>query len=224
MTKYKNMKCNYCDKVCKNDNSLRNHERMCKLNPNKQVLVSNFIKWNNDVRNGLKQGSNQYIKAKENGSVYVVSEETKSKLSKSSKGRKYTPDQIEKLKIAMRKAVLENPDSYTANNVSGRTPIITYNGFKLKGTWELETAKWLDRENVKWTNVLTGFDYEWDGTTHIYYPDFYLTEYDRYREVKGYERERDRVKWKVVKDLIVLKKDEINKIKNNLLHIEQVIK
>ena len=71
MTKYKNMRCNYCDKVCKNDNSLRNHERLCKLNPNKQVLVSNFIKWNNDVRNGLKQGSNQYIKAKENGNLEV---------------------------------------------------------------------------------------------------------------------------------------------------------
>jgi hypothetical protein len=216
------MKCKYCDKLCKNDNSLRNHQRLCKLNPNKQVLVSNLIEYNQKVKLGVidKQATNQHTKAKLVGSMYIVSEETRSKLSKAGKGRKHRPDSIEKLKVSMRKAVLENPDSYTANNVSGRTPIIMYKGFKLKGTWELETAKWLDRQNIKWTNILKGFDYEWEGSTHIYYPDFYLTEYDRYIEVKGYERERDRAKWKVVKDLIVLKKNEINKIKNDLFCLD----
>ena len=220
MNKDKTMECKYCNKLCKNNNSLRNHERLCKLNPNRQVLVSNFIKWNDSVSRGLQKASNQHIKAKESGTIVVVSDETKSKISKAHKGRKLTNEQKDKLKIAMRKAVLENPDSYTANNVSGRTPIIMYKGFKLKGTWELETAKWLDRHNIKWTNILKGFDYEWEGSTHIYYPDFYLTEYDRYIEVKGYERERDKAKWKVVKDLIVLKKDEINKIKNDLFCLD----
>lgn len=28
--------CQYCKKECKNENSLRNHERLCKDNPNKQ--------------------------------------------------------------------------------------------------------------------------------------------------------------------------------------------
>lgn len=219
MNKDKTMECKYCNKLCKNDNSLRNHERLCKLNPNRQVLISNFIKWNDSVSRGLQKASNQHIKAKENGDVIIVSKETRNKISKAHKGRTLTSEQKDKIKIAMRKAVLENPDSYTANNVSGRTPIIMYNGFKLKGTWELETAKWLDRQNIKWTNILKGFDYEWQGSTHIYYPDFYLTEYDRYIEVKGYERERDRAKWKVVKDLIVLKKDEINKIKNDLFYL-----
>lgn len=39
------MKCRYCGKDCKNDNSLRNHERLCPLNPNKQA--SNLTAWNN---------------------------------------------------------------------------------------------------------------------------------------------------------------------------------
>lgn len=30
------MKCNYCDRDCKNPNSLRNHERLCRQNPNRQ--------------------------------------------------------------------------------------------------------------------------------------------------------------------------------------------
>jgi hypothetical protein len=214
------MECKYCNRFCKNNNSLRNHERLCKLNPNRQILVSNFIEWNKDVKRGLQKVSNQFIKAKENGMGVTVSEETKNKISKASKGRKLTQEQRHKLSIAMRKAVLKNPESYTANNVSGRTPIIIYKGFKLKGTWELETAKWLDRQNIKWTNISKGFDYEWKGSTHIYYPDFYLIEYDRYIEVKGYERERDREKWKVIKNLIVIKKEEIYKIKNNLFSLD----
>lgn len=31
------MKCQYCSKTCKNDNSLRNHQRLCKENPDRQV-------------------------------------------------------------------------------------------------------------------------------------------------------------------------------------------
>ena len=31
------MNCVYCDRVCKNDNSKRNHERLCKHNPNRDI-------------------------------------------------------------------------------------------------------------------------------------------------------------------------------------------
>lgn len=36
--------CKYCGKVCKNANSLRNHERLCKKNPNRQI--SPFVEYN----------------------------------------------------------------------------------------------------------------------------------------------------------------------------------
>ena len=54
--------CKFCGKNCKNVNSLRNHERLCKENPNKQN--SNFIKYNNEIKNGLRKSSN-YGKTKE---------------------------------------------------------------------------------------------------------------------------------------------------------------
>lgn len=38
------MVCQYCNKECKNQNSLKNHERLCKLNPNRQE--SPFVKYN----------------------------------------------------------------------------------------------------------------------------------------------------------------------------------
>jgi len=214
------MECRYCDKICKNDNSLRNHERLCKLNPDRQILKSNFIEYNKKKQELGMSGTNQFIKAKKEGRVVVVSEQTRKKLGKINKGKQLTESHKNKLKIAMRKAVLENPNSYSANNVSGRTPIIEYNGFRLKGSWELLVAKWLDENNIKWTNIIEGFDYEWEGSKHIYYPDFYLLEYDKYIEVKGFERERDRCKWEVVNNLIIIKKDDITKIKNKEYKLE----
>lgn len=32
------MKCMYCNKICKNDNSLRNHQRLCKNNSNRDII------------------------------------------------------------------------------------------------------------------------------------------------------------------------------------------
>lgn len=33
--------CRFCGRVCKNANSLRNHERLCKLNPDRQISYGN---------------------------------------------------------------------------------------------------------------------------------------------------------------------------------------
>ena len=74
----------------------------------------------------------------------------------------------------------------------------------------------LDENKIKWTNNIdNGFKYEWNGGIHIYFPDFYLIDYDVYIEVKGYERERDRCKWKSLNNLIIIKKKEIKEILNN---------
>lgn len=43
--------CQFCAKECKNRNSLCNHERMCKLNPNHQISVG-FNNYNEKVKHG----------------------------------------------------------------------------------------------------------------------------------------------------------------------------
>lgn len=213
------MECKFCNKICKNDNSLRNHERLCKLNPNRQVKnngSNNIIEYNKKRKELSIPGTNQFIKAKQLGlKSPIVSDETRKKISAAVKGRKYTDEQKKQHSIRMKKAVIDNPDSYSARNVSGRTPTIEYNGFYLKGSWELLVAKYLDNLNIKWTNKINGISYEWNNTSHLYFPDFYLTEHDIYIEVKGYERERDRCKWKSLNNLIVIKKKEIEMIRNN---------
>jgi aspartate carbamoyltransferase regulatory subunit len=36
--------CSYCGKICKNHNSWRNHERLCKHNPSRQFIKFSFKK------------------------------------------------------------------------------------------------------------------------------------------------------------------------------------
>jgi hypothetical protein len=112
----------------------------------------------------------------------------------------------------MKIVVKNNPDSYSVNNVSGRAKIYEHNGVKLKGTWEVKIATILDKYNIKWSNDIKPFNYYWNNNWHLYFPDFYLEEYDIYIEVKGYQRDRDIEKWKVLDNLIVIKKYDIKKI------------
>lgn len=86
--------CQYCGKLCKNSNSLRNHERLCKQNPKYTSLAGE-----NNPHFG-KKGSNQFIKARELGLPVPISknkgkpgfskgkklsEETKRKISETQK-------------------------------------------------------------------------------------------------------------------------------------------
>ena len=36
---HEGLECQFCGKICKNHNSLRNHERLCKLNPDRQLTT-----------------------------------------------------------------------------------------------------------------------------------------------------------------------------------------
>lgn len=213
------MFCKFCGKECKNLNSLRQHEIRCKNNPDKIDL--SYIKPGHSKGH---KGSNQFIKAKElNLSVPVVSDETKKKIGIKSKNRKHTNESKEKISKSIRQAIYNNPESYSSSNVNGRVKHYEYHGYKLDGLWELIVAKYLDSINVKWIKPNYGFEYFWNDSTHIYFPDFYLPEYNYYIEVKGYQRERDIYKWKSIDNLIIIKKIEIEKIKNNEYNIIDII-
>lgn len=213
------MNCKYCEKICKNDNSLRNHERLCRNNPNKQILKSNFIEYNKKRKHENIPSSNQFIKAKQEGRIEKVSDETKRKLSKIHQGRSLS--EVHKIKISqgMIKAVKENPESYSSSNVNGRTKKVLYKDTILDSSWEYEFAKWCDENNVKWVRNLVGFDYDWDGP-RTYFPDFYLPDVNLYVEVKGYERERDLIKYRSVKNLMIVKKDDIKNIQMGQFKLE----
>jgi hypothetical protein len=198
------MNCKYCERFCKNENSRVQHEIRCKNNGDKITVISNFINY----------------KAKSLGISIEVSKETRDKISKSSKGRKYSVDDRQKMSLAMQKVVLQNPNSYNSANVNGRVKKINYNGILLDGSWEVLVATWFDNNNIKWIKNVNGFQYNWELNIKTYYPDFYLIDFDLYVEVKGYERPKDIEKWKVVDNLLIVKHKDILEIKNNTYNIK----
>lgn len=200
--------CKICGREFKNIEGLNSHVGW----HTNSKRPNNLEEYNKKVKDKKVKGKNHYSYGAE------CSEDTRKKLSESGRGRTLSEEGRKKRSKAMKRAVRNNPESYSASNVSGRTKIIEYKGFKVHGKWELEVAKWLDDQKIEWTNIIKeGFEYEWEERKRLYFPDFYLTKEDIYIEVKGYQRDQDLAKWKSVSNLLVLKKNEIEKIRNNTL-------
>ena len=186
------LKCRYCGKHCKNKNSFSNHERTCPSNPNR------------NYKNGMtgKKGSNQFINARLLG--FPIPDGTMKGKPGTMQGKSHSNETKKKLSESMKLAVKNNPDSYSKNNVAGRVKLIEYNGIKLKGSWELKTAQWLDSLGVQWKHETNPQKYYWNDDWHLYFPDFFLPEYSMYIEVKGYKTERDDAKWSQFNNKLVV--------------------
>ncbi|NBT09188.1 MAG: hypothetical protein EBS98_10405 [Chitinophagia bacterium] len=197
--------CKHCGKECKNENSLRNHERLCKENPNRQFTPfhnQDFQRSNNE---------NQYTKAKRLGlELPVVSEETRAKLRKSNASRtpEWNKENGKRISETIKKKVREG----TWHTSLARHMHIDYNGVDLHGSWELKYAQYLDANNIKWIRNKDSFHYEFEGKSRKYTPDFYLLESDEYIEIKGYKTEKDEAKWSQFpthRKLVILMKKEL---------------
>ena len=114
------MNCRFCNKECKNKNSLIHHERLCKSNPNKKE--SPFLKYNENVRSGLvkKENTNHWVKAKNNGTSCIMSEETKNKLRISSSCKKHSEETKKKISEIRKAYLKEHPEMvpYKLNHYS----------------------------------------------------------------------------------------------------------
>lgn len=70
--------------------------------------------------------------------------------------------------------------------------------YNVRGSWEYKIALWLNHNKIGWTNriYLKYFD---GSINRTYNPDFYLVDFDIYLEVKGYFKEKDKLKMLLVK-------------------------
>jgi hypothetical protein len=88
---------------------------------------------------------------------------------------------------------------------------------KVKGSWEYNVAVWLNTHSVKWTNDIEPIPYIWNNKEHKYFPDFYISEFDYYIEVKGFETDRDHCKWAaMIKPLMIIREKEHKDLDNVL--------
>lgn len=184
--------CQFCNKECKNRNSLCNHERLCILNPNHQTNHG-FDKFNAKRKAGYITSWNKGLTAetdervRRNGeslhNYYVANPSLKRKpLSENHKA---------KISATINNKVVEG----TWHASLARNMHYTYNGVDLHGTWELKYAEWLDLNNIAWRRPSESFAYIFEGTEHKYTPDFYLIDSNTYIEIKGYKTYKDQAKW-----------------------------
>ena len=107
--------CKFCNKECKNDNSLRNHERLCKLNPNKQI--SYIEKYNQEIKNGNKQRWNKWLTKYTDDRIRKSIETHKQHLNDgtvkpSLLGKHLSEDAKARRSKSMKDFLLNNPDKH----------------------------------------------------------------------------------------------------------------
>ena len=194
------LNCIYCTKECKNNNSLRNHQRLCKYNPDRQksnielFKAKNNIPWNKDKKGAQKawnRGKTGTFKGK------AHSPQTRAKMS-ASRNKLYT-DGWECVAGRCKKYNYESP-------VAGK--------IKVDGSWELIFCRFADANNLKWERNKKRFPYtKPDGKAATYQPDFYVHNWKSYVEVKGYETGLDKAKWSQFPErLIIYRKKEIGEL------------
>ena len=83
----------------------------------------------------------------------------------------------------------------TWHNSFSKSRTHLYKNIKFHGKWELEYAKYLDENNVKWRRPTEKFEYLFEGKKRKYTPDFYLINENIYIEIKGYKTSKDIAKW-----------------------------
>ena len=198
--------CQYCNKECKNHNAHRNHERLCRNNPNKQessiekFKAQNSVPWNKG-KVGVQVAWNKGKEGTFTGRSH--STETRKKMSDNIKQR--------------------YADGWECT--AGRCKKYSYSSpiagdIKVDGSWELIFCRYADMLGLKWRRNTSRFPYiKPDGKASTYLPDFFVEDWNCYVEIKGYETDLDRAKWEQFpKELSIkiLRRKEIGELDERL--------
>lgn len=182
------MYCKYCNKECKNKNSLAQHEIRCKENPN-HITINNSGK-NNPMygktawNKGLTRETDSRVNKIAN-KIHIIAE------NKHLRGEKYTPGFAKNKELENnRRLKISNimKEKNLVNNFKHKKVDYYYNGIHFISSYELFVAKELDANNVKWI-IPNRFKYYEENNMknpyHYYTPDFYLPEFDIYLDPKN---------------------------------------
>lgn len=91
------------------------------------------------------------------------------------------------------------------------------NEYKVQGTWELEFIKWLDNNDLEFKCHEGRIPYTLNGKDKSYYPDFFITEWGQYVDIKNdYHYNLQKDKFEALKDqgneIRVILKEELEKL------------
>lgn len=195
---HEGLECQFCGKICKNRNSLCNHERLCKQNPNRQIIKTVCREgFNNPGRTAWNKGLNKYTnesvanQAKSLKEHYAITDGT-------FKGKHHTNESRIKISLA------------NAGNTKGnRSKKGYYKGIYCGSSYELVYVIYNLDHNISFKRCDKYYEYEYKGLKHLYFPDFELSD-GTIIEIKGYHTDIVDIKSGSVKDRpikVLYKKD-----------------
>ena len=209
------MKCQFCNKE-KGNYTLKSGKVCCMPYPAQcpSVREKNSKKTSLRLKKEYENGTRvSHFKMLNDGKIWKGrhhSEKTKSLLSNLNNGKTMSDEFKHNRSIEMQKRYASGWES-----TAGRCKKIDYESpvagkIKVDGNWELNVAKYLDKINVKWQRNTKRFKYtNLSDNISTYCPDFYIYDWNTYLEVKGYETQLDKCKWKQFKEPLIIwrKKD-----------------
>lgn len=138
-------------------------------------------KWLDAMNARRGRGTNQYTKAKELSiDPPVISDETRDKLSKCA-----SLSHVNRWTLEAR----ENMSRHAKRRGLGGKFINSrydYNGISLASSYEVNVAKSLDENSIKWVKCVQKFEYtDHTGKIRNYIPDFYLPDYNVFLDPKN---------------------------------------
>ena len=196
--------CKYCGRICKNGNSLRNHERLCKENPDRQIMTYNNFENYNKNYNGTRcykkrVAWNKGLTKETDNRVLKYSESFK----KSLESGKYTPKRTKHTEEYKERLRLLQKETNYGHKHFVKEKHISWNGYEFtsRSSYEIDYANMLDEQKI---------DYKYEVLRIKYYdtylkiertsiPDFYLPDSNTITEVKSsytlnVQNMKDRVK------------------------------
>ena len=192
--------CRFCNKQCKNLNSLKNHEVRCKQNENRLTISNHLTKWckknNYSWNRGLTKETDERVKRNAEN------------ISESLKGEKnpfYGKHHSKKTKRLLSKKMKEYSHLNAKRNSWAKMG--WYDNIWMMSTYELAYYIYIRDLGENIIRCTDRFMYKYLNEFHYYTPDFIVN--NNYIEIKGYETEKDFAKYEAVNNLIVLRYDEI---------------
>lgn len=191
------MNCKYCNKYCKNLNSLTQHQIRCNKNPKKifiPVPVGNKTKGRIPWNKGLSKETSQIIarasdKAKMHGCTNPYN------------GYASTPEKELERRQKISSSMKSKGSCGGIRQGSGRGHKGWYKGFYCDSTYELAYIVYNLDHNIEFKRCprTLFYLYEYNGCVHKYYPDFILAD-NSLVEIKGYHSDVVDLKIQSVKD------------------------
>lgn len=192
--------CQYCNKRCKNKNSLRQHEVRCPNNTDRDTKLTETFNTYRHTYGAWNKGLNRKIDKR----IDDYANKSISKLAKFNKGRPLTTEHRQHISQSMLNADLGNIKRHSYGKGG------YYDDIWFASTYELAYYIFCKDHHIDIIRNKQRFKYEYNGEIHNYTPDFYSNDENVYIEIKGYETEKDRAKYKSIDNLKVLYYDDIS--------------